>query len=310
MPDSSAAGRGAGGWRLAAALLACLVTAGAVRSSAWGEYGHVISGKAAALTLPPEMPAFFRQHADQLGYLTAEPDRWRDARESTGDPALADAFNPDHAINFERVPPGALEAPNRFEFLAALQRSGLTAAVGMAPYRSLEMFQRLRLQFRHWRATSDRRTRAWIEQRILNDAGLLGHYVTDGANPLHTSIHHHGWQGDNPEGFTTDTDIHGRFESQFVKAHVTLAELLAQSDRRPTVLGRGRADIFDYFRASHAQIAALYRIEKRTPFNDRTTDASAERFVVERLAFGVRMLRDLWWTAWVTSASPDRSEWR
>ena len=43
--------------------------------------------------------------------------------------------------------------------------------------------------------------------------GWLGHYVADAAMPLHDSIHHDGWAGDNPKGYTRDPNIHGRFES-------------------------------------------------------------------------------------------------
>ena len=46
--------------------------------------------------------------------------------------------------------------------------------------------------------------------------GWLGHYVADAAMPLHESIHHDGWSGDNPKGYTRDPEIHGRFESYFV----------------------------------------------------------------------------------------------
>jgi hypothetical protein len=40
-----------------------------------------------------------------------------------------------------------------------------------------------------WRAEKDSNKRKWIEQRIINDAGIPGHYVIDVANPHHTTIH-------------------------------------------------------------------------------------------------------------------------
>jgi hypothetical protein len=154
----------------------CLLSLATVQLPAWGwgEVGHVLSGKAAAVSMPVAMPEFFRNATDQLGYLTAEPDRWRDHTSA----AVTNAFNPDHAINLELVPPGGLEARDRFVYLAMLEKAGETSAVGMAPFRTLEMYQRLRIEFRLWRKTTDPQTRGWIEQRIINDAGLLGHYVT------------------------------------------------------------------------------------------------------------------------------------
>lgn len=264
----------------------------------WGEVGHVLSGKAAAASMPEAMPEFFRKAANQLGYLTAEPDRWRDR----GSAALTDAFNPDHAINLELVPPGGLEAKDRFAYLAMLQSDGKTSAVGMAPFRTLEMYQRLRVEFRLWRKATDPQTRGWIEQRIINDAGILGHYVTDGAEPLHTTIHHHGWVGENPNGYATDPEIHARFESQYVETHIVLSDLASQISGAPHVLTNEQGQIVAYFRATHEQVVQLYELDKKAPFNGTTTAPENKVFVVQRLAFGVNMLRDLWWSAWITSA--------
>ena len=61
---------------------------------------------------------------------------------------------------------------------------------------------------------------AEVKQMLAFDVafymGWTGHYVADAAMPLHDSIHHDGWSGDNPKGYTRDPEIHGRFESQYV----------------------------------------------------------------------------------------------
>ena len=264
----------------------------------WGEVGHVLSGKAAASTMPGEMPEFFRKAIDQLGYLTAEPDRWRDRNAA----AVTNAFNPDHAINLELVPPGGLEAKDRFAYLAMLQNAGQTSAVGTAPFRTLEMYQRLRVEFRLWRTVVDPQTRGWIEQRIINDAGILGHYVTDGSEPLHTTVNHHGWIGDNPRGYATDPQIHSRFESQYVETHIVLSDITLKISGPPHVLTDEQAQIVAYFRATHEQVVPLYELDNKAPFNAATTAPENKAFVVQLLVSGVNMLRDIWWSAWVTSA--------
>jgi hypothetical protein len=278
----------------------CLAVMALTQPSAWGwgEVGHVLSGKAAAGSLPSPMPEFFRKSADQLGYLTAEPDRWRDH----DGVAVTNAFNPDHAINLELVPPGGLEAPDRFVYLAMLEKAGRTSAVGMAPFRTLEMYQRLRTEFRLWRSAKDPETRTWIEARIINDAGMLGHYVTDGSEPLHTSVNHHGWVNDNPNGYSTDPRIHAQFESAYVASHIVLADITSKINGPPNVIANDQAQIVAYFRASHEQVVPLYELEKKAPFNAATSAPENKAFVVQRLVFGVNMLRDLWWSAWVTSA--------
>ena len=38
--------------------------------------------------------------------------------------------------------------------------------------------------------------------------GVMGHYVGDGSQPLHTTVHFNGWVGDNPKGYTTKQTFH------------------------------------------------------------------------------------------------------
>jgi hypothetical protein len=46
----------------------------------------------------------------------------------------------------------------------------------------------------------------------------------------------------------------------------------------------------------------FYELDRASRFDTSTTAAVNKAFTVDRLAFGAKMLRDLWWTAWVTSA--------
>src|SRR5215510_10630748 len=106
----------------------------------WGQHGHEMSGRAAATKLPEQMPKFFRNAVDQLGYLNPEPDRWRDRAESDLDKALDSAYAPDHFIDLELVPPAAFDAVNRYEFTAELIKAGRRPTnVGFVPFRALEL---------------------------------------------------------------------------------------------------------------------------------------------------------------------------
>lgn len=274
----------------------------------WGEQGHLISGRAAAMKLPVKMPLFFRLAVNQLSYLNPEPDRWRARSESDLDPALNAATAPDHFIDMEWAPEAALNAPDRFGFIAEISKTEHKPnEVGFVPFRILELFQRLRVEFRLWRAEKDLAKKRWIEQRIINDAGILGHYVADGSNPHHTTIHHNGWVGDNPKGYTAVTrerGIHGRFESEYVRTHMQLKDILPLLTGPARVLEKPRQEIWAYLRASHAKVEELYELDKREPFGEMTASLEHKRFTAERLAAGAQMLRDLWWTAWVTSEFP------
>ncbi|MEP6495794.1 MAG: hypothetical protein ABJF01_24135 [bacterium] len=275
-------------------------------ASRWGEFGHRLIAELAVDATPADMPPFFRAAKAQLVYLNPEPDRWRDRAESSSDPALDGGPASDHYINLERLPParraGILAAPTRVAYTDSLRTLGAEpAATGTLPFRIVELTQLLRSDFRRWRATTDPQIRSWIEQRIINDAGILGHYVADAANPAHTTIHHNGWVGDNPSGFATDARFHSRFESQFVQARITAADVRPLSQAPPQSFASVRAPVLAYIQQSHAELERLYALDKKAPFNETNDSAENKRFAAERLGAAATMLRDVWWSAWVTS---------
>jgi hypothetical protein len=271
----------------------------------WGEAGHRLVGEAAARALPVDMPAFFRNAAGQLAYLNPEPDRWRAPRDATPlDASMDPAYAPDHFVDLEMLPPGALRARDRYAYADTLRKANVSPQVaGFLPYRVLELTARLREEFRLWRRATSLQERTWIEARIVNDAGILGHYVADGANPHHTTIHYNGWTGANPRGYTPPgTNFHSRFESQYVEANVTAADFTALVAPRPRTMLPLRDSVHAYLNRSHAQLGRLYDLDKQEAFGPATQGADHKRFTAERLAAAATMLRDVWWTAWVASA--------
>jgi hypothetical protein len=274
---------------------------------AWGDVGHRITGEAAALALPPSAPAFFRAASRQLAYLNPEPDRWRARSESSIDPALDRAGAPEHFIDMELVPParlaGALKATDRFAYLDTIAAAGKEGStMGILPFKMLEMTQLLRVDFRNWRTAPDS-LKPFIEQRIIDDAGILGHYVADGSNPMHTSVQYNGWTGPNPNGYATDNRTHSRFESIYVGANIKLSDITSRMDTVARVFPDLRSAIIDYLKESNSHVEELYKIDKAHTFDANTTAPENKAFVIDRLTAGARMLRDLWWTAWVTSAA-------
>jgi hypothetical protein len=63
-----------------------------------------------------------------------------------------------------------------------------------------------------------------------------------------------------------------------------------------------RAAIISYINESNAQVEPLYKLDKAHQFEANTTAPENKAFAVARLAAGATMLRNIWWTAWVTSA--------
>lgn len=275
----------------------------------WGNEGHMAVNRTAVAKAPKDMPAFLRKAADRIAYLGPEPDRWRNRTEYS----VKNAQEPDHFIDLERLE-GLGELPEgRYEFYRKLYEKRATAGanadlllperVGLQPYAALEVYGRLKVAMREYRQMKKEGKRtAGIEQNIVFYAGWLGHYVADGANPLHTTIQYNGWTGPNPKGFTTSRDTHANFESEFVNQN--LAELkFADLVTTPRRLQHPFQDYVAYLRESQGKVEHLYELEKIGAFKGAGTPKGVE-FVREQLGRGTQMLLNLWYTAWLESAEP------
>lgn len=285
--------------RSAALGLALAITLGA---TPWGRDGHLMVGQAAAARLPRDMPTFFRAERLRLSYLNYEPDRWRDDDMAE----MNEAFRYDHYIDLENVPAAARAARDRYRYIEVLYRhtdlERPERDAGFLPFRILEVYQRLETGFRRWREAGPEE-RAWIEERIVNDAGVLGHYVADGSQPHHATIHFNGWSSGapNPRGFTTARDFHGRFESGYVSAAVRPDQVVDALQGRAEPLDDVRAAVWAYLDESNRLVERLYELEQATGFDPERPHPDATAFAVERLAAGADMLRRMWYTAWVRS---------
>lgn len=271
---------------------------------AWGDKGHTIVNDAATYGLPADMPFFFLRAYTELTYFGPEPDRIKNAGDSQ------DAVNlPDHQIDFEET--YGLDLPrSRYKFMDAMakadlyRRHGLTHDhPGFLPWRIAELSQYLQKLFAMWR-TADYADRRALEREIITTAGLLGHYVGDASQPLHTTIHYNGWLAANPNGYANDCEIHSRFETAFVSHAITRDDVLPRvtaPELRSDYFTTGLTLIKD----SLAHVEPLYQMDRDHGFDVlRPVKPEAKEFVVSRLALSASVLRDLWWSAWKNSALP------
>lgn len=275
----------------------------------WWDSGHMLINRVAAQKIPDSMPAFLHQAVDRLQYLGPEPDRWRERTE----PALKASQEPDHFIDLERVDWMDKLPPDRYAFYRALyERRAHTEAhpddllperVGLQPYITMEIYERLKVAFREYRRLqAENKPTDVVEGNIIFYMGWLGHYVADGANPLHTTVNYNGWVGDNPNGYTTERNFHGKFEGEFVNrnlARLPIADLV----KAPTRLQDPFNDYIQYLRDSHSLVEKTYQIDKAGGFNGTGTAESID-FVRRRMAAGCQMLLNFWYTAWLESATP------
>jgi len=267
--------------------------------NAWGEEGHRYVNLVAAQKLPDDMPQFFREAANRLSFLGPEPDRWRDSRELYS--ALSAVNGPDHFVDIDKPEDFAALPNDRYKYSDWLRSTGRSPeAMGFLPYSILENFQKVEVLFRLWRDPRHAGERDQIEQNVVFYAGVLGHYVADGSQPLHTTFHYNGWSGSyNPDLFTREP-LHGRFETAFVKANIK-PEDFAPLVKTATALQDPFAAEVRYLLDSNSHVVELYRMDKVARWDAGNHNPDAKRFVCVRLAAGAQMLANLWYTAWVDS---------
>jgi hypothetical protein len=270
---------------------------------AWGNGGHRLVNKLAASTLPSSVPSFLRSKdaIDEIEYLGPEPDRWRSPAEAE----LNAAQSPEHFIDLELADALAPLPHRRFDFEAKAFAAGQRPEkIGLQPWEMDEVWERLKAALREYRGlqAAGKDTHS-VEAAAIFYAGWLGHYVGDGAQPLHTTIQYNGWVGPNPNGYTTDHQIHWKFEGPFVEANIKEAEVKPKMTEPRVIEG----DVFDqyiaYLRESKTHVEQVYQLEKAGGFDGAGTAESRE-FTADRLAAGASMLRDLIYTAWVDSGNP------
>ncbi|MBV8681623.1 MAG: S1/P1 Nuclease [Caulobacteraceae bacterium] len=306
------------------ALIACALVAPVGSAFAWGSTGHRIIGRLAVEVLPDDLPAFLRtaEAVEVVGELSREPDRWKDAgkaHDSDRDPAHFLNLGDDGKV---LGGPSLSSLPEtRAGYETALRAVGSDSwKAGYLPYSIIEGWQQLVKDLTYWRIeaaaaehVADPAHRAWFrrdlaerQQLTLRDLGTLSHYVGDGSQPLHVSIHFNGWGPfPNPEGYTQE-HIHGPFEGPFVRDHVDPSAVKADMTPYRDCACAIATWTADYLAVTDRQVAPLYTLYKQGAFAN--ADPRAQRFVTERLAAGAAALRDLIVDAWLASAS-GRAGW-
>jgi len=304
---------------VAGAAAASVVLASASVAVAWGASGHRMIGVVAIKALPDDVPAFVRKAAADIGELVREPDRTK------GSGKLHDEYREgNHFIDLDDE--GRAMGGPHIDSLPATRQlyddalraagSNLTKA-GWLPYSIADAQADLVTDFALWRIArvgekkaKDRAHRAWFrrdrirrEHLILSDIGELAHFVGDGSQPLHTSIHYNGW-GDypNPRGFTTER-IHGMFEGMFVYEHVREADVASEVGPYTPCDGPAEPCIAAYIKRSWAHTERLYELEQQGAFKDG--DPRGRVFAMVRLAAGATQLRNMITDAWRQSATAE-----
>jgi len=311
---------------LAAVALPALHTA-----RAWDYEGHRTVNQLALAALPKDFPAFAKtpEARERIAFLAGEPDRWRNMGD---DLPLAHFNGPDHYLDLENLEDFGLTPQVlpifRYDFMAKLalahaahpetfppidpakNKDHTRELIGFAPWAITEYCGKLKSGFSYLKAFQEHggtpEEIANAQQDIIYVMGVMGHYVGDCSQPLHVTKHHHGWVGDNPHGYATNSSIHAWIDGGFFrKAGGIKLESLTGKIRPAKIVGDPTKpdDLFKqvmaYLQETYKQVEPLYQFNKDGKLQPESEKANEGRAFLEgQLVKGGQMLGDLWFSAW------------
>lgn len=314
---------------IAAAMLMFTSPAGA-----WDCHGHraiTLLGMDAFAGQAPDMPAWLKPETARMmaASSSCEPDRFRAIRAPV---YLAHENNPDHYIDVEKLAQFGLTLetvpPLRYEYLRAMAIAKHEHPENVEPYNEKMDFTRSQewpgygphaVMEAHGKLTSAFKTVRTLERlddesraaqleaaraHAIHQMGVLSHFVGDLAQPLHTTEHHHGWVGPNPEGFTTDRKIHAFIDGEILIIHQLDYDTLKPGFAPAVKVDAGDAwrDVLAHIQRSHDQVRPLYAMFK----SGELEKEAGKAMISERLRDGGATLGAMYASAWNASRIDDK----
>lgn len=317
------------------ALFALLAAASS--ALAWGAHGHRTITRLALDGIPREMPSWLHEPeiVARIAEQACEPDRWRGTKRLV----LGHELHPEHYLDVEDLEPfgltldsiprlrheymramitAKLEDPSKFPRADAskdLERAKewpgfLLHAIDQRFALLQSSFNTLRiLEALNEADPAGKESRAALlkqeQENAIHHMGVLAHFIGDTSQPLHTTRHHHGWVGDNPNQYTTENGFHSYIDSRIVEIHKLDFESL-----RPSMQYQRRInpadpwdDVVAYLRRSFEKVEPLYQMQK----DGSLTKEPGKAFISERFTDAGQTLCALYAAAW-TASKPTDSE--
>lgn len=276
-----------------------LLCAALVLFPGWGFFGHESINRLAVFTLPAEMIGFYKRHIDYLSEASVNPDRRRYAVKEEA---------PRHYIDLDSYGDSAsVHLPKYWRQAVEMLGEDTLVAHGIVPWHIPRMVEQLREAF----FLND-------PARILRCSAELGHYVADANVPLHTTRNHNGqltnqhgihgfWESRLPELFSKQynfmvgratyvDDVQQRAWDAVRRAHAAVDSVLDEE----RILGINQeANKYNY-ETKGKQTIRVYSMDYSKRYHDRL-----HGMVERQMRASVKMVGDLWYTAWVDAGQPD-----
>ena len=309
-------------------------------AAAWDYEGHHAVNELALAALPANFPAFVLEPAtrDRIAFLAGEADRWRNVTDlKTGRAlALGHVSGPDHYIDLEDlkllpIKPEELP-PLRYDFVALIANARTAhpenfpaidpakdadhtrELSGFLPWAITENFEKLQSGFAALAAfEKSGGTPAEIANAkadIVYVMGVMGHFVGDASQPLHTTMYHHGWTtNNNPNHYSTSFGIHGWIDGGFFKktGGIDVKKLSAKIHTAEKIPGSNEENgVFhhavNFIVEANKLVEPLYVLDRDGKLSNKgDRGAEGRAFLEAQLVKSGQLLGDIWFTAWATA---------
>jgi hypothetical protein len=298
---------------------------------AWGPEGHSAVNTLAVASLPSDFGIQITPELKmRLAYLANEPDHWRNIEE----PPLENFNAPDHYIDLEDLPLYGLTPDTlpimRYDFMADIARaraehpekfppidpgkdSDHTRELdGFLPWAIVENYEKLKSGFSSLKAFQTHGGTpveiANEEANIIYIMGVMGHYVGDGSQPLHTSRYYNGWDPkNNPKGYTVRNTFHAWIDTGYFRkvGGIKADDLLGKIETATRIPNGDDPNAFfhyvvDYLVEQNKLVEPLYQMDKDgelTGEGDKGT--AALPFMQGQIVKAGQMLGNIWYTAYL-----------
>ncbi len=259
------------------------VLCGGPMALAWGPTGHRLVNRWAADTLPPEVGNFFQKNRQFLEDHANDPDvaMEKDKHERELHYIYLDKYG---------IFP-YLKLPHSFDRAVEQYGSGRIHRDGMLPWEVGKISLRLTEAFK---------AQNWEDVKV--EAALLGHYVADAHDPLHTTQNYDGQ-------LTGQTGLAARFEIRLVDKFTNFFVFVP---REASKIADPTEHAFEAVLetntwADHIILADLRAREGLPDYNDDYYDRFYSRvgsIVMRELSEAAEDTGSYWYTAWVNAGRP------
>jgi hypothetical protein len=265
----------------------------------WGFFAHQKINRLAVFTLPVEMIGFYKKNIQYISEASVNPDRRRYAIPEEA---------PRHYIDLDEYgDSAATKLPRYWKDAVAKYGEDSLMQHGIVPWHINRVYNQLKDAF----LLKD-------PDRILRISADLGHYIADAHVPLHTTKNYDGqlsnqvgihafWESRLPELFFNEYDFFvGKAEylenvqlaswNAVIGANAALDSVLRFERQLSLRMGDRKFN----FESKGKQTAKVVSIEYARSYHQLLSS-----MVERQMRASVKMIGDVWYTAWVDAGQPD-----